>query len=42
MERSLVKMIILHRKRDSRDIKNYRPISLLSKMHRLFTRTLQR
>ena len=35
------KMIILHKKGERRNIKNYKPISLLSHTYKLFTRTIQ-
>ena len=34
-------MIILHNKGERRDIKNYRPVSLLSHTHKIFTRAIQ-
>ena len=36
-----VKIVILFKKRDPKDIKNYRPISLLSHSYKIFTRLLQ-
>ena len=35
------KMIILHKKGERRDIKNYRPVSLLSHTYKLFTQAIQ-
>ena len=35
------KIIILHKKGERRDIKNYRPVSLLSHTYKLFTRAIQ-
>ena len=35
------KMIILHEKGERRDIKDYRPVSLLSHTYKLFTRAIQ-
>ena len=36
------KMIILHKNGDARDFKNYKPLSLLFHMYKLFTRILQK
>ena len=37
----LMKMIILHKKGERRDVKNFRPVSLLSHTYKLFTRAIQ-